>query len=142
MPGINTGKVIAGGLVAGLVFNILDFASNSFLLGADFSDNMMRLGLDPAVMESGSGIATWVILDFLMGLLVVWTYAAIRPRFGPGAKTAVYAGLIPYLGTALILFGLTQGGLLTSALYWKMGLVQLFVFAAGSIAGASVYKES
>jgi hypothetical protein len=77
-----------------------------------------------------------------MGLLVVWTYAAIRPRFGPGAKTAVYAGLIPYLGTALILFGLTQGGLLTSALYWKMGLVQLFVFAAGSIAGASVYKES
>ena len=30
--------------------------------------------------------------SFALGVLAVWTYAAIRPRFGAGPKTAVCAG--------------------------------------------------
>lgn len=25
----------------------------------------------------------WVVTDFLLGILIVWSYAAMRPRFGP-----------------------------------------------------------
>lgn len=142
MSNINAGKVVAGGLVAGLVLNILDFANNYLVVGADFMANATRLGLDPATMETPAGMATWVIIDFLMGILLVWTYASIRPRFGPGPKTAIYAGLIPYFAINLIMFGLAKGGLFPMALYVKMAVAQLIIISLGSIAGAWAYKES
>ena len=141
MTSINTGKVISGGLLAGLVFNILDFLNNYLLVGADFRANATRLGLDPAAAESPAGIATWVVIDFLIGILAVFTYAAIRPRFGPGVKTAIYAGLVPYLGIVLIMFGLTQGGLFPMALFGKMAVISLVITSVGAVAGAWAYKE-
>ena len=70
MSQINTGKVIAGGLVAGVVFNLIDFVINGFLLKADFAANATRLGLDAASQETPAVIATWIIVDFIFGLVV------------------------------------------------------------------------
>ena len=58
MSSINAGKVIAGGLVAGVVLNALDFANNYLLVGDDFRANSTRLGLDPAALESTTAIAS------------------------------------------------------------------------------------
>jgi hypothetical protein len=142
MASIDTGKVIAGGLLAGLVFNVLDFLNTFLVVGDDFRSNATRLGLDPGAAESSAGIATWVVIDFLLGILVVWTYAAMRPRFGAGPRTAIYAGLVPYAGITLILFGLTQGGLFPMALFVKMAVISLVITCVGAIAGAWAYKES
>ena len=87
MAGSNMGKVITGGLVAGLVFNILDFANNYLIVGEDFRANATRLGIDPAMAESPAGIAAWVVIDFLIGILVVWTYAAMRAIRARSATT-------------------------------------------------------
>lgn len=141
MGKINTGRVIVGGLVAGLVFNVIDFVMQ-LLMKADFEANSTRLGLDPAVAAAPAAIATWVVIDFLVGILVVFIYAAIRPRFGPGPRTAVIAGLIPYIWVSLIIYGFTTGGLFTTALFWKVSALQLVGVLAGSIAGAAVYKEA
>ena len=142
MTGINTGKVITGGLLAGLVFNILDFLNNFLIVGEDFRANATRLGLDPAVAESPAGITTWVVIDFLIGMLVVWTYAAIRPRFGPGVKTAIYAGLVPWFGITLVVLGLSTGGLIPTALWMKMAVITLVITSVGAVAGAWAYKEA
>ena len=142
MSSINTGKVIAGGLLAGVVLNVLDFANNALVVGADFTANATRLGLDPATLQAPAAIATWVVIDFLFGILLVWTYAAIRPRFGAGPKTAVLAALIPFIGISLILFGLTQGGLFTTALYVKQTVIAFFIVSIASVAGAWTYKEA
>ena len=142
MASINTGKVIAGGLLAGLVYNVLDFVNNMFVIGADFTANATRLGLDPAQMESTRGMATWVTIDFLMGILVVWTYAAIRPRFGAGPKTAIYAGLVPYFGIVLIMLGFTTGGFFPMSLFGKMAVISLITTSIGAVAGAWAYKEA
>jgi hypothetical protein len=142
MSGINAGKVVIGGLLAGLVYNVLDFLNNAVFVGDDFRANAVRLGLDPAAAESPTGIATWVVIDFLFGILVVWTYAAVRPRFGPGPKTAIYAGLIPYLAVTLIMFGLTQGGIVPVGLWGKMAVLSLITTSLGAVAGAWAYKES
>jgi hypothetical protein len=142
MSSINVGKVVAGGLLAGVVLNVLDFANNALVVGEDFRANATRLGLDPAVAESPAGIASWVVIDFLLGILIVWTYAAIRPRFGPGAKTAIFAGLVPWFAIALVLFGLTQGGMLPMALWVKMTLITLVFSCVAAVAGAWAYKES
>ena len=68
---MNTGKVVVGGLVAGVVFNVGDFVINTMLLAAENAEFMKRLGLDPAAMESFAGMAPWIVIDFLFGLLVV-----------------------------------------------------------------------
>jgi hypothetical protein len=139
---MNTGKVVVGGLVAGLVFNVGDFLINSVLLAADNAESLKRLGIDPATMETMAGIAPWIVIDFLFGLLVVWTYASIRPRFGPGVSTAILAGLIPYLGATLVLAGFTAMGLFTTALFIKGSVASLVNTAIGSVAGAWVYTEA
>lgn len=141
MSGINSGKVIQGGLLAGLVFNLGDFLNNLLLVGNEFKANATRLGLDPAAAQSPAGIATFAIVNFLLGILVVWTYAAMRPRFGPGPRTAIYAGLVPYISISLITFGLSQGGIIPMDLWVKMTAVSLFITSAGAVAGAWLYKE-
>jgi len=141
MAGINTGKVITGGLVAGVVFNVADFLWN-LILEADYAANMARLGLDTAAMESPLVIGLWVVLDFLMGILVVFTYAAIRPRFGPGPKTASIAGLIPYLAVTMMMLGMAHMGILDLGPFFKASALQLVGILAGSIAGGYMYKEA
>jgi hypothetical protein len=138
---INTGKVLVGGLLAGLVYNALDIATQLFIMAEDFRANSTRLGLDPAAQESGAAIAVWITIDFLFGILVVWTYAAMRPRFGPGPKTAILAGLVPYFAVTLILFGLTHGGLMTMTIWTKLTIISLVTTCVGSVVGAWAYKE-
>ncbi|HJS73658.1 MAG TPA: hypothetical protein VJ921_05180 [Vicinamibacteria bacterium] len=94
MGKINTGRVILGGLVAGLAMNASEAFLHAGVLGADGAklvEDWKRLGLEMDVRPS---LLFWLIgITFVLGILAVWTYAAIRPRFGPGPKTALCAGL-------------------------------------------------
>ena len=142
MTRINTGKVIAGGLLAGLVFNIGDFLINTYLLAADYHTTLTRLGLNPAALESTDAILCWVIIDFLFGLLIIWNYAGIRPRFGPGPKTAILAGLPLYAAATLIVFGFASLGVFTMAIAVKGAVYSAVNTIVGSLAGAWLYSEA
>ena len=139
---MNTQKVIVGGLAAGVVTNVIDFIANGFILQGTFKAAMDKLNpaLSANMMNAGTLVGT-VIIDFVLGLLVVWTYAAIRPRFGPGAKTAVYAGLLIWLagGTAWAL--LTVLGLFTWGVFFAGAIEALISVVAGAYVGAMLYKE-
>jgi hypothetical protein len=43
----------------------------------------------------------FTFLDFLVGIFLVWVYAAIRPRFGAGPGTAIKAGLLVWVVAGL-----------------------------------------
>ena len=141
MSGINTTKVVAGGLLAGVVFNIIDFLINGFLMVDDFAANAARLGLDPATQTTPDVITTWVIVDFILGLTVVYIYAAIRPRFGPGVKTALIAGVLLWLAPTALMLGFAKSSILTMGIWGKMLIPTLINACAGSVAGAWAYKE-
>ena len=138
---MNTGKVVVGGLVAGVVMNVGDFLINTQLLAAENTAFLRRLNLDPAAMESLSGMLPWIVVDFLMGVLLVWTYAAIRPRFGPGVSTAIIAALIPFLAVTLVLAGFTSMGVFTTGMFIKGSIAALVNVSVGSVAGAWAYTE-
>jgi len=59
-------------------------------------------------MQSTASLVTLVVIDFLFGALIAWTYAAIRPRLGPGASTAMAAGFV--IWSAWTLMMATFGG--------------------------------
>lgn len=141
MASINLGRVVAGGLVAGVVANAIDFVTNTYLLAADWAAFAPTRNLDPAAFNSGSIAAVWITVDFIFGLMLVWTYAAMRPRFGAGPKTAILAGLVVYVPVTVVLFGFAQMGLLSMALWLKGSLYAIVSTFAASLAGAAVYKE-
>jgi hypothetical protein len=139
---INTGKVITGGLLAGLVFTVFDLIFNSTLLASDNMALVNRLSLDPALTTDFSYAIPWIVIDFILGFVVVWNYAATRPRFGPGPKTAVLAGLVPYVAVSVVLLGFTTMGIFTMSMWVKNTVLVAITVIAGSVAGAWAYKEA
>lgn len=143
MGRINWGRVFLGGIVAGIVINIGEMLLNAVVFKNDMEEAMRALGKDPAAAMSGNAMAIWILWSFLAGIGIVWGYAAIRPRFGPGAKTAATAGVAAWFfavfltAIAMMNLGLFPQRLLMIGLVW--GLVE-WVLAA--VAGAWVYKEA
>ena len=139
MGKINLGRVILGGLLAGLVINTSEFILNGLILGRQLEDAMRAMNRPPIGNEA---ISYFVIGGFILGILLIWLYAAIRPRFRPGPQTAICAGLAVwalayfYSSLGFIAMGLFPTSVMVIGLVW--GIVELPVAA---VAGASVYKE-
>jgi hypothetical protein len=137
MAGINTGKVIVGGLVAGAVANVVDFGTG-LLMQDELTANLERLHL-PAM--GTPAIVSWVVADFVYGILIVLTYACIRPRFGPGPKTALFAGFLLMTTVTVILYGFLGMGFFPASIYVKSTLFAVLSTGAAALAGAALYKE-
>ena len=90
----------------------------------------------------GGRVHTVGLLDFVTGIGLLWVYAAIRPRFGPGAKTAVIAGVAVWFFVGL-LHALGEGpmGLFPEKVYTVGTIVALVQYAVAGAVGAYVYKE-
>jgi hypothetical protein len=77
-----------------------------------------------------------------MGIVAVWLYAAIRPRFGPGPRTAVIAALVAWvLGYLLSMIPPAVMGLFPMNLMVTGMVVGLVELLAGTQLGAYIYKE-
>jgi hypothetical protein len=80
-------------------------------------------------------------MDFLWGLLLVFTYAAIRPRFGAGPKTAVISGTMLWLAFAISAILMLALGLHTAQSFTKSATLYLVSAIVSSLVGAALYKE-
>lgn len=140
MGRINMGRVIVGGLIAGLVVNVSEYVLNTFVIARDMEAAMKAMNV-PA-MDAGQ-IPAFVVLGFLLGIVTVWLYAAIRPRFGPGVTTATYAALAiwflayAYPSAFMIVMHLFPTTPMVIGGVW--GLVEIVV---ASVAGAWAYTEA
>ena|SRR5438270_13044429 len=140
MAHTNRGKVVLGGLLAGVVINLVEFVENAIVLKTDWAQAMQALGKSPQL--SGSGIAIFNLWGFLVGITAVWIYAAIRPRYGAGVSTAVRAGLIAWF-LAVVLANVANYplGIFPTRLLVITSVVALFETVVGTVLGAWVYKE-
>jgi len=140
MGRINMGRVILGGLVAGIVINAFEGVLNGVVLENQWIAFMSSIGKPPAFSVTQ---IVWInVIGFLYGILTVRLYAAIRPRFGPGPRTALRAGIVMWL----------IGHLLPNMIYVVVGLapqnltiiglaVEIVELLLAALAGAALYKE-
>ncbi len=141
---INTGKVITGGIAAGVVLNIIDYVSNGVVFAERMKAeaNAFKPGLgDMTAAMSGSTIAKYVVMDFIVGFLLAWTYAAMRPRFGAGAKTAVFVAGAYWIFGAILTSGYMEMGMMSSGLWLQYALVWLVNLVLATVAAGMLYKE-
>ena len=139
---INTGKVITAGLLAGLVFNLFDMVFNFTLLASDMTEMINRLHLDPALATDFSKAIPFIVVDFILGLVVVWTYAAMRPRFGPGPMTAILAGAVPWVAITAVMYSFTAIGIFGAGMFLKSTCLSVITMGVGSVVGGWAYKEN
>src|SRR5688572_33472190 len=139
---INTSKVLIAGLAAGVVANIVGFVGFGMLLGPRFEAEAAAVA--PALQGrgmTGGAIATNVIATFVVGILLVWLYAAIRPRYGPGMKTATYAAAVVWICGFLFHLDMLILGMITAGTYALASLVALVQTVASAGVGGMLYKE-
>jgi hypothetical protein len=138
MGKINWPRVILGGLIAGVVINVFEFLLNGVILAKDMDAAIGALGRQ----VSGGALAMFTVWGFLVGIFAIWLYAAIRPRYGAGQKTAACAGAavwgLGYLLAAVTPIALHLFPRRLMAVGLAVGLVEVIV---GTLAGAWLYRE-
>jgi hypothetical protein len=139
---INASKVVIGGLAAGVVGNIIGFLGFGVFLGPRMEAEAVAVA--PALAgrgASGAAIATNVVAQFVIGLLIVWLYAAMRPRFGPGMKTAAFAALVVWLCGLLFHIDWLLVGMMSPATYLMASAIALVSTLAVAAVGGMMYSE-
>lgn len=122
MGGINFVGVLKGGLAAALIMNVSQYVLR-MMIGAH--------GVSP--------MAAVVLRTTALGVAMVWLYAAIRPRFGPGPKTAIWAGLIVW-GLSYV-FQAIVGGQSLGSIVVIIAWTGVEMIVASSV-GGYLYHES
>jgi len=139
---INASKVLVGGLAAGVVYNIIGFVGFGMLLGPRFEAEAVAVA--PVLQGrgmTGSAIAINVIASFAAGILLVWLYAAMRPRFGPGMKTATMAALAVWICGFLFHLDWLIVGLMTPATYMMAAVMAMVQVLPSAAVGGMLYQE-
>lgn len=140
MGKINMSRVILGGLVAGVIINIVEWVMNGVILQPQWTEAAKALGRSGEI--SAKQIAAFNVWGFTAGLMTIWLYAAIRPRYGAGPKTAMCAGSAVWMlafamsNAMMVFLHLFPLGLMLTAT-----AVELVEVLIASVAGAYFYKE-
>ena len=79
--------IISGGILAGLVVNAFEFGGHRIYFDDAWTAAFRALGKTP------TGWSTFIPANFLVGILLVWLYARLRPAYGSGPKTALRSGM-------------------------------------------------
>jgi hypothetical protein len=136
---INNGRLILAGIVAAVILDILEYVDNGVLLAGAWADALKRINLAPLSLK---GIVAFNIWSVVVGFLAIWLYVAIRPRFGPGPKTALIAAAIIWaLGWPLSMVAPLAMHVVPRSLAINTVLLGIPEIAIAVLAGAALYKE-
>ena len=111
--------MLVGGWLGGLFVSISATIRNLAVVASEIEAALRDRNLPPLGMQP---IIGFVLLAFVLGIATIWLYAAIRPRFGAGAGTAVIAGVAVwffayvYSGVGMTLMSFLPARLMTLTL--------------------------
>jgi hypothetical protein len=140
MGGINMPRVLLGGLVAAIVVFVLEGFASIF-----YMDTMTAAleAHDLSMEVSTKGFLIGTVASLISGFVAVFLYAAARPRFGAGPKTAVIVACLFWLGGYFVsVLGYEMLGLFPRSMLVQWGLIGLVELILGTLAGAWIYKEA
>jgi hypothetical protein len=146
MPGgaamINISRLILGGVVAGVVLNIITGIVNARILNGDFQNWATGMGTHLHPPAQPVQMCFWVLMCLLDGMVGVWIYVGMRPRFGAGPKTALLAGLLVWIaGRLCVAFDMFSLGVFPWQLLAGQSILGLVAILPGVLTGAWIYKE-
>jgi hypothetical protein len=141
MRGINMGRLLLGGVVAGIIGFFGDGVVHGMALKPYWQWVMEHLHL---ATDSGERHPlVFLAYDLAKGFGAVGIYAGIRPRFGAGAMTAIMAGLMTWALTIPVpLLGMAPMHIFSKHLLVFWSLYGAVPIVAGALVGCALYKEA
>lgn len=140
MKGINVTRWLIGGVVAGIFVWLFEGAA-SMLYYEQMQAALEARGL--AMDMSAKVFIISILVSLLAGLTLVFFYAAVRPRFGPGPKTALIVAVALFIGSYLIsLLSYELLGLVPTRLLVIWGVIGLTEMILATLVGAWLYNEA
>jgi hypothetical protein len=136
---INNGRLILAGVVTAVILVILSDIDNGVLLAQGWADALKAIGLPPLSVK---GIVAFNLWSVVVGFLSLWLYVAMRPRFGPGPKTAlITAAMVWAFGWPLGLVAPVVTHMIPKSMAINASLLGIPEIAIALLVGAAVYKE-
>ena len=139
MSGINWNRWFLGGLVAAVVIWLIEGGASMLYM------DQMRAALTAhnlSMEMTGGMVLMSVVLSLLVGLALIFFYAAARPRFGPGPRTAFIVAFGMWAGGYLpALVGYDMIGLYPRSMVVMWGVIGLVELIIAALLGGWVYRE-
>jgi hypothetical protein len=137
MGKINWSRVILCGVLAGVVWTVLS-AISTWYVGADFNSAVPG----NKILAPSAGLAAFLLtVNLAGGIWAMWLYAAIRPRYGAGAKTAAVAGFAWWVASTLADATWGSFGLVPVKALLPLSAVSLPEMIVATLVGGWLYKE-
>jgi len=129
-------RIVLCGSLTGVVAVLLALSVLS-LVGAE-----LYLTLEAARLSSTLPGWSGAAFHNLAGICVLWLYTAIRPKYGPGTKTAALAGFALWVIAALTLAHWSSMGVVPRNFFLVAAVVGLPAWVVGAVAGAWFFEAS
>jgi hypothetical protein len=142
MQKINLGAVLRGGALAAITFVIVEFVLEGAVgfLGLNEA-NLLREAF-PDIVVGGTAYHVWNVVHlFLFFFFAIWVYAAIRPRFGPGPRSALITSFLLWFMYLLFATNFARLGIFPLDLAVVSLAFNLVEIPAAILVGARIYSE-
>ncbi len=137
MGKINWSRVFLCGVLTGGVWTVVS-AISTWYVGADFNSAVPG----NKIFAPSPGLAAFLLaVNLAGGIWAMWLYAAIRPRYGAGAKTAVVAGFAWWVVSTLADATWGSFRLVPVNALLPLSAVSLPEMIVATLLGAWLYKE-
>jgi len=135
------GRAALGAIVAAIILFVAGGLIHGAILGSEW-EAWQKAGHLPLMLSRETGMVLWAIVSLVNGVVALWIYVGIRPRFGAGAKTAATAGFLLWLAAS---FGPALGQVALGNVPTRIIVVGcvgfLLAYVVAAVAGAYFYKE-
>ncbi len=141
MNDVNWGKFILGALIVAAICFVSDGFLHQRVVTEQWQAIYDALGATPPD-HSGFSMVWFLVFEAGRGFLAMYVYVLLRPRLGPGVKTATWAGVVTWV--AFSLTGPAQFipiGFYSTMLWLSVAVYQLVFTIIAAIMGAAPYSE-
>jgi hypothetical protein len=140
MNDVNWGRFILGALIVAAICFVSDGFLHQRVLTEQWQAVYDALGATPPD-HSGFAMVWFLVFEAGRGFLAMYVYVLLRPRLGPGVKTATWAGVVTWVA-----FSLTAPaqfipiGFYSTMLWFSVAVYQLVFTIIAAIVGAAPYS--
>jgi len=132
-------RIVTGGLLAGIVFILFEAAAEPLFFGSQMEELFARLGLPT---PSEGAMLGRVAALLVLGIMTVWLYASLEPRYGRGRFTAVLAGGVVWALTCLFAGAMLYSfGIFTAQFFLMTAVYSLPQSVVSALAGSWVIRR-
>jgi hypothetical protein len=138
---IHKKRVFVGGVIAGAVLSMSDVWLYGSVLKGPMEAAWRAAGRPTTTDLQRFEVPASIFLDFVVGVVLMWLYAAIQPRFRAGLGTAVRAGLVAWFLAALLCAAFMFQGVMPLGIMKITILVLLVEYPLAAVLGAKLYMD-